>query len=212
MRIVIPGQPIAKKRHRCGCRGRHPVAYDLQSKENNFMRRELYRILDKIPENENMAPIAGYLDVSLSFYLEVPESSTAAVKSAKIWDLQLPSKQDLSNMIKFYEDVGNQILWHDDSQIVSLTASMRFSETPCTIIEISAITTNMSDSAKKVAKLFTPHELDLLVNHLQVLKDSLSCWQIDRDSKDNFNLDAASLELIAFANDYSQKFAKLIKK
>jgi len=30
LRIVIPGNPISKARHRCGCRGNHPISYDPQ--------------------------------------------------------------------------------------------------------------------------------------------------------------------------------------
>ena len=43
-------------------------------------------------------------------------------------------KPDLDNLIKFVKDCANGILWHDDSQVVTIEAAKLYSEEPETRI------------------------------------------------------------------------------
>lgn len=209
MKIVIPGEPIAKKRHRCGCRNGHGIVYDTQAKENERLRNWMWDYVtdQKLHLKGLNAHWSCPLSVSLSYYLPIPEMDSKPIKNAKLWGFIKPShKPDIDNLIKSW-DIFNGILWYDDSQIVHVTADKFYSENPCTIIEISAIDVAMDDNIKKVIKLFSPDEIDLLASHLEYLKNFL--YIIERDDK--ISLENASIELIKFASDYGPKLAKLAK-
>ena len=47
-------------------------------------------------------------------------------------------KPDLDNLIKALKDAAKGILWHDDSQVVQLSARKIYSSTPMTVIEVRA--------------------------------------------------------------------------
>jgi hypothetical protein len=82
---------------------------------------------------------------------------------------------------------------------------MRYSETPCTIIEITPIIRTMDDNTKKVTKLFSPAELDILKIHCLMLSNAIA------DDFGQIDIERASPELIDFANGWGQKLAKLAK-
>ena len=47
-------------------------------------------------------------------------------------------KPDLDNLIKALKDAAKGILWHDDSQVVQLSARKVYGITPMTVIEVRA--------------------------------------------------------------------------
>ena len=47
-------------------------------------------------------------------------------------------KPDLDNLIKALKDAAKGILWHDDSQVVQLSARKIYGSTPMTVIEVRA--------------------------------------------------------------------------
>jgi Holliday junction resolvase RusA-like endonuclease len=47
-------------------------------------------------------------------------------------------KPDLDNLIKALKDAAKGILWHDDSQVVQLSARKVYGATPMTVIEVRA--------------------------------------------------------------------------
>jgi len=212
MKITIPGHPFAKKRHRCACRGRHPVAYDSQAAETKKQRLALCDQIDR----EHLAGTIhllenNYLHLNAIFYIEPPPSNTKSSRNAKLWGLELPTQSDLDNRIKYLCDLGNGILWTDDAKIVSINAIEKYAESACTILEIHAIKFTMNDKAAAVTKLFSPTELELLQTHLCLLRDSLA--QIERYQGDDkkYYIEHASVELVIFANEYADKLKKLAK-
>lgn len=215
MRIVIPGVPIAKARPKFICRGRHAVAYDPQDLAKKLAKSDLFLKVDEY-FNVNTHEISSFKalfsdqkKVRLEFHVPIADSHSEAQKNEKLWGFALSSKKDLDNYIKFTLDIGNQILWHDDAQIVEIHAIQKYSENPCTIISVFTIKKSMSDSAKKVCKVFSPKDLELLQTHLCVLRDSLA--QIERCTYDEKNdyIESAAQELITFANEYAQRLNKI---
>jgi Holliday junction resolvase RusA-like endonuclease len=108
MKYIIPGDPIALARVRFG-RGR---CWDSQKElkvywqihlHNQHVRRPFYR---------------GPLHAEINFYMPMP-SRAKKHQQAMYWHASTP---DLSNLIKFIEDVGIGILYHDDCIISSICA------------------------------------------------------------------------------------------
>jgi len=213
MRIVIPGNPIAKARPKFCVRGKHAVAYDPQKQLCDERKAELSFLVKQDSPDDFEGYFSLPLRVALSFLMPVAETGSAALKNAKKWHFELPShKPDIDNLIKLVLDLCNGILWRDDAQIVELHAFQKYSENPCTIIDVSPIKKLMTENTKKIAKIFSPSELELLNVHLCVLKNALAQFESCPENEKNFMAEHASLELITFANEYAQKLNKIRDK
>jgi len=212
IQLTITGHPLAKKRHRCGCRGGHPVAYDSQANDTRKQRLELIAQVEReCVAGPLHALERNYLHLELVFCIEPPISDSKSHKNAKLWGMERPIQADLDNRIKWICDLGNRILWPDDAQIVSIIATEKYSENPCTIIEIHAIDTAMNPQATAVTKLFSPTEIELFHTHLCVLRDAIGRIEAGDTDEKTFYIENASVELIRFAADYSDKLKKLAK-
>src|SRR5260370_25947818 len=134
MHITISGPPIAKKRHRSAIvPGRRLLSkakmrtYDCQNLEK--MRVQI--CMKKFSNSPTSAP----LKLQIQFEMPIPESfSTKKINSLE--HKNHTKKPDLDNLLKFYMDCGNGILWKDDSQIYSIDAFKVFSKNPQTVIRI----------------------------------------------------------------------------
>lgn len=103
--IEIKHRPIAKRRHRMSKKR----AYDLQKLDKThtaWLMKSKYR----------GQPLNFPLLVSFIF-VYLPNQSLTAKKKKELFDTPKMTKPDLSNLTKFYEDVGNGILWKDDNLI-----------------------------------------------------------------------------------------------
>lgn len=85
-------------------------------------------------------PITTPIQVKFLFFFRVPKY-TSSIKRQQMLNGIIPHtcKPDLSNLIKFYEDAGNGILWEDDRQIYRyLDPSKMYGEDEKTVIMISS--------------------------------------------------------------------------
>lgn len=126
--FTIKGDPIPLARARFG---RHGV-WDAQKKlkheyreciENQFGMREFYD---------------GPLHVEMVFYFGMPDSWSYK-KQSKMHGIHHSFKPDLSNLVKFLEDVCTGIIYKDDCVIASLSAMKKYDYQPrveCFIREI----------------------------------------------------------------------------
>lgn len=98
-------------------------------------------------------PIECEIGVGMYFHIPPsPKCAPIASNQAHWASAGHRIKPDLSNLVKFYEDAGNGILWHDDSQISSLTTKKILAINPITIITIEQI--------------HMPHRATALMSHL----------------------------------------------
>jgi Holliday junction resolvase RusA-like endonuclease len=225
MKIVIDGPPIPKNRHKCGCtRDRHPFAYDPQIKsamqpvrekiisewtkalesENNEIKLEALRIVQ-----------ATSLIVRYTFMLPTGDSAPNAQKNAKFWRFQSPNhKPDFDNLIKFYNDCANTILWSDDKIITDGGWSKEFSETPKTVITIMPKKELIVDkNVEEIIKAFSPLELVKFANDCKRIK------KIVGDNLDNYfeemeihQQELFLTELAILLSDFSNNYYENIKK
>lgn len=72
--------------------------------------------------------------VTLDFYLTCTKSCANRMGTLST------SKPDLDNLIKFYLDCGNGILWLDDRFIGQLTSSKWYDTEPRTVIKLEHVT------------------------------------------------------------------------
>jgi len=128
-KIIIPGNPIALKRHRHTKLGH---TYNSQSK---IMEQIGWQAKTQFPYNVITVPVL----VEFTFFLRIPNSLSKKKKVAL--DGKYVSKRpDTSNYIKLYVDALNGFIWLDDALIVELTARKLYSlDDPRTEIIINII-------------------------------------------------------------------------
>ena len=122
--IIIPGNPIAKKRPRFARRGKFVVTYNDQETEEG-------RWIWELRQQWSLSPLEGSIQLEVNFYMPIPKNLL------KKWDKTEHIKRpDLDNLIKFVKDCCNQTLWKDDSQVWNIKAFKMYSPNPQTFIRI----------------------------------------------------------------------------
>lgn len=128
MIIEIPGAPIAWQRAGKGKKGFFDAQY--KAKQNlQWYFKEKYpdqKVLDK--------PIS----MTVTFYMPIPKSLSNKKKISLV-DCPHTKKKDLSNMVKFYEDCFNGIIWVDDCLIWEEHLIKIWAEEGKTIFEIEVL-------------------------------------------------------------------------
>lgn len=126
--LIIPGNPIAKKRPRFARRGKFVTTYNPQgTEEGKFI------CLMQNSSKHDPIPAGTPIHLRLFFSMPIPSSFLKKKIEAGIFHTKKP---DLDNLIKFVKDCANGILWHDDSQVVSVEAMKCYSPKPSTEIII----------------------------------------------------------------------------
>lgn len=121
-RYKVDGAPIALQRARCSHMSQ--TVYDPQRKEKE---RVAYEILSQ----RSHSVISGPVELYIRFFF--PISPKYSVKKQQyLSQCVYTSKPDLSNCIKFLEDVCNNVLFDDDRLITYVTAHKSYSYTPRT--------------------------------------------------------------------------------
>lgn len=115
-RFVLPGQPQCQQRPRLG-RGGH--FYDPCGKERKALSLAL---LAWRMANGNRI-LTGDLKLTIGFFYERKRGG----------------KRDISNMLKFFEDSANKVLWDDDNQLREIHAFKCESTEPRTEVEVEAL-------------------------------------------------------------------------
>lgn len=130
MKIIIPGTPIAKARARVTKNGH---AYT-PTKTINYENLVQYCYMDQAEG----VKLAGPLMMEIRFYFPIPKSySKKQIELLKVQDMAHMKKPDLDNCIKSISDALNHFAYDDDSQIIELSATKRYTlEEPRAEVEI----------------------------------------------------------------------------
>ena len=224
MKIVIPGCPIPKKRHKCSCRGSHAVAYDPQIKEDmENIKKKMLKVWESAWESENPEIVkeASSLThnqsfhVAYTFLFPINKSDSLAQKNAKLWGFQSHNtKPDKDNLEKLYSDCGKGIFWSDDSQIVCGSSKKLYSENPRTEIEIMVKQDlKLSPNVEAVFLIFGPKKLQeflcdvhQFLFYLPEFFDEDSVMSKGCDDEQKFK------SLAKLLTDFSSKYSKEFKK
>ncbi len=84
--------------------------------------------------------LEGALSVRMKIYRQIPKSTTKKDKALFLAGIKRPVvKADIDNYTKGVLDALNNIIYHDDSQVVDLYASKFYSDKPRVEIEIRGL-------------------------------------------------------------------------
>jgi len=217
---MIPGPPIPKARHRDGVFKGKRIKFDPQKEEKDRVSSYLAWTIKSALNSQNRERVikasdlasAEVLHVDFIFHLPIPETDTETQRKAKLWGL-IPHniKPDTSNLVKFYEDAANGILYRDDCMIVSLTAEKRYSDNPRTEINIMPIKTNAPEEIQ-ILSCISPYELEMLVHELDTISQmtKIADWEYLYENAEKVKQTASILSKIA--DKYAAIFTKISKR
>lgn len=131
IRMIIPGEPVAKGRPRVTRWGTHTPA---KTKNYETLVREIYIV------QHNQPPMEGELFLELKAYFSIPKSASKKKQAAMISEEIRPTKKpDIDNLVKTVTDALNTLAYKDDSQIVQASVGKYYSEQPRVEIIIQEI-------------------------------------------------------------------------
>lgn len=128
--FTVPGEPQGKGRHRSTRTG-HIYTPKKTAVYENLVKMEYIR---QCNHYFGEAPV----EVHIKALLAIPSSAPKKRKMEMLLGRLLPTKKpDISNITKAIEDGLNGIAYKDDAQIVDLTVSKRYAETPGVVVTIA---------------------------------------------------------------------------
>lgn len=133
-KITIAGEPVAKGRPKFRRIGNYVTTYTPTKTKNNETK------IGYIAKSAGIKPIPKDIPViiRLMFYMPIPKSLSKK-KQIELDDKFHLKKPDVDNLSKLCLDSLNGIAWDDDSQIIHLEATKKYSSDPRTEIIISAL-------------------------------------------------------------------------
>lgn len=132
IKILVPGDPVAKKRPRFFRKGGHVGTYSDQHAEANWFRAVALAQIG-YPKRA-LFPLTAPLRLEVRYFFRFPRSWPKKKVASNPPHLSRP---DVDNCLKFTKDCLNGAVWSDDRQIVSVTATKAYSEEPRTEIFVS---------------------------------------------------------------------------
>lgn len=126
-KYTILGDPRPQGRPKFFRRGNFVGAYD-PKKSRDYKQTLAAQLAAQSPEFiEQGKAVSIYVEFVFARPKSLPKRVEDHVK-----------KPDLDNLIKALKDAAKGILWHDDSQVVQLSARKVYGATPMTVIEVRA--------------------------------------------------------------------------
>jgi len=123
--FAIPGPPVAKGRPRFARVGGFVRTYT--PKGTVVYEKLVAMYARQAMQAAAKKPVAGPVVVGIDIHLEPPASWSKKKRADALLGLTHPtSKPDLDNFTKVVLDACNEILWIDDSQVVSLRITKKF--------------------------------------------------------------------------------------
>lgn len=135
IKLTIPGEPNALKRHRTvKVKSGININYDPSHEDKSIFAWKA------IADNKPDKPYSGPTRLTVYFYMPRPKSHFRTGKFKGLVKDAAPVfhivKPDLDNLIKFVKDALNKIYWTDDSIICTIISRKLYSENPRTEITI----------------------------------------------------------------------------
>lgn len=182
--------------------------YDPQKVQMNAAK---WHILSQIKRDNLPFPPDIAIEIEFNFYFSCPKDKINMLHWGIMDHVQKP---DTDNLVKFYADILNGIVYHDDKQTVQMVASKFYSENPRTEINIVAKKPDCSDQVKEVLSLVPPCEISSI-------SDILSCIAEWCDKNENpchlsekgyVDYDEVAFLILELAEKHADNLKKINKK
>ena len=131
--FTVPGNPVAKGRHRTGRTFRNKLGHRRQINYTPKQTAITEALVQSIASRAMGARplMTGAVELQVKAILPIPASWSAKRQAEAAAGRILPAKKpDLSNVIKLLEDGCNTVVWRDDAQITDMSLSKRYGLVP----------------------------------------------------------------------------------
>lgn len=130
-KFTIPGEPKAKQRPRMTKKGHTYTPKQTVNYENWVKQCYIMEHFGK--------QVEGQLKATITAYFAIPKSKSKKDKEKMLFGEIRPGKLDCDNIAKAVLDALNKIAYDDDKQVVDLTVSKYYAETPRVEVEIERL-------------------------------------------------------------------------
>ena len=135
--FIVPGKPIGKERPRMNKRG--GVYTPQHTRDYQNLVSIMYRSAGG-REIEAKIPVRVHIK---AVYM-IPKSTNKAMRELMHEAKILPvGKPDIDNVVKIILDGLNRTAWHDDAQVVSVTAEKAYGDEQCVIVTVEELPTGI---------------------------------------------------------------------
>ena len=122
--FTVPGEPVAKGRHRTTSTGQSYTPAKTKKFEN------LVRLAYSL-QHPDRDPAEGPIELTVRAYFSIPKSwSKKKQAEAATEQMKKISKPDMDNCLKAVQDGLNGVAWKDDAQVADSHTSKRYSTRP----------------------------------------------------------------------------------
>ena len=128
IKVVIPGQPRAQKRHRPSFRGGN---FDPSSEDKKVIRDHFF-------PHKQPKPYEGLLSIEIYAFFQTPKSWSEK-KKKEVEGKFRGKTPDVDNICKIVLDSLNKYIYTDDNLVVIQKVEKRYSVKPCTVIKLKSI-------------------------------------------------------------------------
>lgn len=91
-------------------------------------------------QHSQVTPIENPIAVRVIFHMPIPKATSNKARERMAAGLEVPAKKpDIDNLLKAVLDALNGKAYHDDNQIVEISAEKRYSSNPRTEVFISEL-------------------------------------------------------------------------
>jgi Holliday junction resolvase RusA-like endonuclease len=210
IKIIIPGDPIAKIRPRFR---KNSFTYDPQCKEKKTCKWKVKEILNNYYSHLSF-PLKDAIECHFNFYFKPPNSFSKALKNLVSWGVyDHIFKPDIDNLLKFYLDVMNEIVYEDDRQITYASVKKYYNHKPRIEIIIMEKTNLLKEKVEKILGSFSNDEFCELAADLEVVSDCLCADFLESNDEAKYKLQLeAAYTLSVFADRYASVFNNIHKK
>lgn len=132
----VPGQPQGKERHRTTKDG-HTYTPEKTVKYQGLIAAKYWKVLAAKMQTLNKAAKIADIEIEILAQYAVPKSDSKATKVKKLAGEILPRvKPDLDNVAKAVLDALNNFAYYDDSQVVKLIVTKKYSDNPGLLVKV----------------------------------------------------------------------------
>lgn len=218
MIFTIDGTPIPKVRHRSAIRHGRIFCYDSQQNSKTavswMLKSQLNNALNA-PSTKAIAKAAkdiltaNAFQVDFEFHVSPPLSKSTSERCRLLWFGIPAEKPDIDNLVKFYLDAANKVIWPDDKKIVELNAKKIYSEFSQTIMKVTGRNEMQKDeNVQGILSIFSPNR------YYEMLRDVKFLAEMEgtpSQTPEQRALNAAYI-ISKFADTYSDELHKIKKK
>ena len=131
MKYILHGNPIPLARARVAGR----KVYDSQKE------RKIVEMVEIEHQHDDQPQLQGPLHLDITFYMRLPQKFSRT-KTSYLIDTYHYRRPDISNLIKWVEDIATGIIYKDDAQISSISSRKIYNPKPCTVFTLTPLNRN----------------------------------------------------------------------